>query len=40
LMERLGIPSVVIEADIADSRAYSEEQTMTRLESFFEIMDG
>jgi bcr-type benzoyl-CoA reductase subunit B len=38
LMERLAVPSVVIEADIADSRAYSEEQTMTRLEAFFEIM--
>jgi bcr-type benzoyl-CoA reductase subunit B len=40
LMERLGIPSVVIEADIADSRAYSEEQAMTRLEAFFEVMEG
>jgi bcr-type benzoyl-CoA reductase subunit B len=40
LMERLGIPSVVIEADIADSRAYSEEQTMTRLEAFFETLEN
>jgi benzoyl-CoA reductase/2-hydroxyglutaryl-CoA dehydratase subunit BcrC/BadD/HgdB len=39
LMERLGIPSVVIEGDIADSRAYSEEQAMTRLEAFFELME-
>jgi len=38
LMERLGVPSVVVEADIADSRAYSEEQTMTRLEAFFETL--
>jgi benzoyl-CoA reductase/2-hydroxyglutaryl-CoA dehydratase subunit BcrC/BadD/HgdB len=36
LMERLGTPSVVIEADIADARAFSEEQTRTRLEAFFE----
>jgi bcr-type benzoyl-CoA reductase subunit B len=36
LMERLGVPSVVIEADITDPRAYSEEQAMTRLEAFFE----
>lgn len=40
LMERLGVPSVVIEADITDSRAYSEEQTMTRLEAFFETLSG
>lgn len=38
LMERLGVPSVVIEADITDSRAYSEEQTLTRLEAFFETI--
>jgi benzoyl-CoA reductase/2-hydroxyglutaryl-CoA dehydratase subunit BcrC/BadD/HgdB len=40
LMERLGVPSVVIEADITDSRAYSEEQAMTRLEAFFETMEN
>ncbi len=40
LMERLGIPSVVIEADITDSRAYSEEQAHTRLEAFFEAMEA
>jgi len=40
LMERLGMPSVVIEADITDSRVYSEGQTRTRLEAFFEAMDG
>jgi bcr-type benzoyl-CoA reductase subunit B len=38
LMERLAVPSVVIEADITDSRAYSEEQAMTRLEAFFETL--
>ena len=40
LMERLEVPSVIIEADITDSRAYSEEQTRTRLEAFFEAMEG
>ena len=40
LMERLGLPSVVIEADITDSRAYSEEQTRTRLEAFFEALES
>jgi bcr-type benzoyl-CoA reductase subunit B len=39
LMERLGVPSVVIEADITDSRAYSEEQNRTRLEAFFEALE-
>jgi benzoyl-CoA reductase/2-hydroxyglutaryl-CoA dehydratase subunit BcrC/BadD/HgdB len=40
LMERLGIPSVVIEADITDSRAFSEEQARTRLEAFFEALEN
>ena len=39
LIERLKVPSVIIEADIADSRAYSEEQARTRLEAFFEAME-
>ena len=38
LRERLGIPAVVIDGDITDARAYSEEQTRTRLEAFFETM--
>jgi benzoyl-CoA reductase/2-hydroxyglutaryl-CoA dehydratase subunit BcrC/BadD/HgdB len=40
LMERLGVPSVVIEADITDSRHYSEEQAQVRLEAFFEALEG
>jgi bcr-type benzoyl-CoA reductase subunit B len=40
LMERLGVASVIVEADITDSRAYSEEQAMTRLEAFFETMEN
>jgi bcr-type benzoyl-CoA reductase subunit B len=39
LMKRVGVPSVIIEADITDSRVYSEEQTRTRLEAFFEAME-
>ncbi len=39
LMERLGVPSVVIEADITDSRHYSEEQAQVRLEAFFEALE-
>lgn len=40
LAERLKIPTVVIEADITDPRAYSEEQAMVRLEAFFEALEG
>ena len=40
LLDRLDIPSVIIDADITDFRAYSEEQTRTRLEAFFESMEG
>jgi len=40
LMDRLKIPSVIIDADITDFRAYSEEQTRTRLEAFFETLEG
>jgi len=39
LMDRLGVPSVIIEGDITDSRAYSEEQARTRLDAFFETME-
>ena len=37
-MERLNIPSVVLEADIADSRAYLEEQVLKGLEIFLESL--
>jgi len=40
LMDRLGVPSVIIEGDITDSRAYSEEQARTRLDAFFESMEN
>jgi len=40
LMERLAVPTVIIEADITDSRVYAEEQTRTRLEAFFEALEG
>ncbi len=40
LMERLNIPSIVLEADIADSRAYSEAQVLKGLEIFLESLPG
>lgn len=38
MSDKLGIPAVVIEADITDYRAFSEEQAGTRLEAFFEAL--
>jgi len=40
LAEDLGVKTVVIEADMTDSRVYSEEQTRTRLEAFFEALES
>ncbi len=40
LMERLKIPSVIIEADIADSRAYSEGQILKGLEIFLDTLES
>ena len=39
LTKHLQIPSVVIEADIADSRSFSEKQVTTQLELFFEALE-
>lgn len=38
-LQRLGVKSVIIEADLTDFRAYSEEQARTRLEAFFEELE-
>lgn len=35
-----GIPLLVLDMDIADPRAYGEEQIRTRLEGFIEMLDG
>ena len=40
LTDRVGIPSVVIEGDITDSRAYADEEARTRLETFFETIEN
>jgi benzoyl-CoA reductase/2-hydroxyglutaryl-CoA dehydratase subunit BcrC/BadD/HgdB len=36
LEKRLGIPSLIIDADLNDLRCYSEEQTRTNIEAFIE----
>jgi bcr-type benzoyl-CoA reductase subunit B len=38
LMDQVGVPSVVIEADITDYRAFSEQQAQTRIQAFFETL--
>lgn len=40
LRESPGIPTVVIEADMTDHRVWSEAQVRTRLQAFFEALDG
>jgi len=40
LAKDLDLPSVIIDADIADDRIWSESQVLTRLEAFCENLDG
>ena len=40
ISDRLRIPSAVIEADIADARAFSENQVTSQLELFFEALES
>jgi benzoyl-CoA reductase/2-hydroxyglutaryl-CoA dehydratase subunit BcrC/BadD/HgdB len=39
LGERLGVKTLVIEADMTDFRTFSEEQVRTRIEAFFEQLE-
>lgn len=38
LQEKLGIPSLLLESDMADERAYSEGQVRTRMDAFLEVI--
>ncbi|MFX0114520.1 MAG: 2-hydroxyacyl-CoA dehydratase subunit D [Candidatus Hodarchaeota archaeon] len=38
ITERTGVPGVIVEADMVDSRIYSEEQTKTRIEGLLEMI--
>ncbi len=40
LNEKLGIPSVIIESDMTDFRAYSEDTVRASLEVFFEALEN
>ncbi|MDQ7794757.1 MAG: 2-hydroxyacyl-CoA dehydratase family protein [bacterium] len=37
---RLAVPSLLLEADMADARAYSEGQARTRVDAFLEVLDS
>jgi len=36
--ERIGVPGLIIEADMCDSRAYAEAPTKTRIQAFMEML--
>ncbi|MCE5263265.1 MAG: 2-hydroxyacyl-CoA dehydratase [Deltaproteobacteria bacterium] len=38
--EKMGIPTVMIEADMVDERSFSEGQIETRIEAFIELLKG
>lgn len=39
LREKLSVPSVIVEADITDSRMWTEKQAMTQIENFIEMLE-
>lgn len=39
-VEALGVPFLMLDMDIGDPRAYSPEQTRTRIEGFLEVLDA
>ena len=40
IQEKIGVPSLFIESDMADPRAYAEAQTRVRMETFLEMLEG
>ena len=40
ITELTGVPGVIIDGDMVDSRNFSEEQTWTRIESLIEIIEA
>ena len=40
ITKKTGVPGVVIDGDMVDSRNFSEEQTKTRIESLIEIIEN
>ena len=40
ILEKTGIPSLVLEADMTDARVYSDAQIKTRVEAFMETLQN
>ncbi|MBP1713316.1 MAG: 2-hydroxyglutaryl-CoA dehydratase, partial [Deltaproteobacteria bacterium] len=40
IYEKTGIPSLILEADMTDARAYSDAQAQTRVEAFIETLQN
>ena len=40
VQQKMGIPTVMIEADMVDERSFSEGQIETRIEAFIELLKG
>jgi benzoyl-CoA reductase/2-hydroxyglutaryl-CoA dehydratase subunit BcrC/BadD/HgdB len=40
IMDKLGVPTLIIEADMVDERSFSESQIETRIEAFMETLKG
>jgi benzoyl-CoA reductase/2-hydroxyglutaryl-CoA dehydratase subunit BcrC/BadD/HgdB len=38
VQQKMGIPTVMIEADMVDERSFSEGQIETRIEAFIELL--
>jgi benzoyl-CoA reductase/2-hydroxyglutaryl-CoA dehydratase subunit BcrC/BadD/HgdB len=40
ILNKTGIPGLVLEADMTDSRVYSDAQVKTRIEAFMETLEN
>jgi benzoyl-CoA reductase/2-hydroxyglutaryl-CoA dehydratase subunit BcrC/BadD/HgdB len=40
IADQTGVPGVIVDGDMVDSRNFSEEQTWTRIESFVELLEN
>ena len=40
MQEKIGVPSLFIESDMADPRAYAEAPTRTKMETFLEMLEA
>ncbi len=40
VQSRLGVPTLVLEADMADARAWAEQSARTRVDAFLELLEG